>query len=172
VVYFPIKWFKVGNLGMRIQSFIGQARTSIDSKGRTAFPKEFRKFLSEEDGAEVVIGPGPQQSLILYTVEEWNKFLDELYSRPRTQANEHFIAQLISSSHQCELDGQNRVSIPPTLQKHALLTNDVVFAARRGKTASLWNPERYDNLFGLNTPDALNAFDEGFWSGVNPEVNR
>jgi MraZ protein len=157
---------------MRIESFIGQARTSIDSKGRTAFPREFRKFLSEEDGAEIVIGPGPQQSLILYTVKEWNSFMDELYARPRTQANEHFIQQMTTMSHTCELDGQNRISIPPTLQRFASLQNEVVFAARRGKTAGLWNPERFDAIYGLITPQSIDAFDAGFFTGSIQEVPR
>ncbi len=160
---------------MQIQSFIGQARTSIDSKGRTAFPREFRKFLTEEDGAEVVIGPGPQQSLILYTVKEWNHFMDELNARPRTQANDHFIQQLTSMSHACELDGQNRISIPPTLQKYAQLSTEVLFAARGGrKTCGLWNPDRYDSIYGLQSQQAQESFDAGFWSGTSPnqEVPR
>jgi len=154
---------------MRLQSFIGQARTSIDSKGRTAFPREFRKFLTEEDGAEVVVGFGPKQSLILYTVKEWNQFMQELSQRPRTQMNQQFMEQLISTAHFSELDGQNRITLPPHLQKHALLTTDVIFAARMGKTASLWNPDRYDSIYGLKTPEALEAFDAGFWSGENRE---
>jgi division/cell wall cluster transcriptional repressor MraZ len=158
---------------MRIQSFIGQARTSIDSKGRTAFPREFRKFLTEEDGAEIVIGPGPQQSLILFTVKEWNQFMEELKARPRTQANDRFIQQISSWSHVCELDGQNRISIPPTLQKYATLTSEVIFAARGGgKTALLWNPERFESINGLSTTDAQKEFDSAFWADPRQEVPR
>jgi MraZ protein len=157
---------------MQMQSFIGQARTSIDSKGRTAFPREFRRFLSEEDGAEFVVTWGPRQSLILFTIKEWNDFQSELAARPFTQANSRFMEQIQHNAAFCEMDCQNRISIPPALQKFASLKDDVVFAARRNKTASLWNPERFDAIYGTSTPDALEAFDAGFFPGNNPEVQR
>ena len=154
---------------MRLNSFIEQATTSIDSKGRTAFPREFRKQMSEEDGDKVVIAPGPQQSLVLYTVPEWNKFMDELARRPQTQANSTFITQIKSFAHVCELDAQNRISITPLLQRHAQLQSEVLFAARQGNSLGMWNPERFEQLYGLKTPTALEAFDAGFWSAEPAE---
>ncbi|HSQ41431.1 MAG TPA: MraZ family transcriptional regulator [Fibrobacteraceae bacterium] len=157
---------------MRIESFIGQARTSIDAKGRTAFPREFRRFLTEDDGQELVISLGPNNCLFLYTVKEWNQFMLELESRPRTEKNELFISILKANSFPCELDGQNRIFIPSVLRNRAQIQNDVVFAPQRGKTASLWNPQRYDALYGLNTPEQLAAFDAGFWSGSSSEAGH
>jgi len=157
---------------MRIQSFIGQARTSIDAKGRTAFPREFRRMLNDEDGQEVVIAPGPQRSLILFTVPEWNRFMDELAMRPRTQQNQDFANRLLAYAHSCELDGQNRISLTSVLMRHAMLDDEVLFAARERKTLGLWNPKRWEELYGLESDTALREFDEGFfWNGVSGRNN-
>ncbi|NLB63113.1 MAG: MraZ family transcriptional regulator [Fibrobacter sp.] len=148
---------------MRIQSFIGHAQTSIDAKGRTSFPREFRRLLVDEDGAEVVVSPGPNRSLILFTVKEWNAYMDEISRRPRTKQNQEFANQLLAFAHCTKLDGQNRISLNSTLLKHAMLDGEVLFTARQGKTLGLWNPQRWNELYGLSTDDALATFDEGFW---------
>lgn len=153
---------------MRVQSFIGQAKTSIDSKGRTAFPREFRRYLETEDGTEVVISPGPNHSLILFTAKEWNQFMAEMDARPRTRQNLVFAEQLVSNSHPCEMDGQNRISLTPKLLEYGRFDGEVLFTARRGKTLSLWNPGHYETQYGLQNEDALEAFNAGFW----PEETR
>ena len=40
---------------MRLESFIGKATLAVDTAGRTNFPKEFRKVLSEENEGQVVV---------------------------------------------------------------------------------------------------------------------
>jgi len=156
---------------MKLSSFIGHVQTSIDAKGRTAYPREFRRFLTEEDGEELVIAPGPEQSLMLYTLPEWERYIAVLENRPRTQANERFLAQTKQYAAFCEMDGQNRITIPAVLQQHAMLEGQVVFASgSRGKTTQLWRPERYNEKFGLNTPEALAAFDSSYYDVDHQEV--
>lgn len=146
-------------------------QTTIDAKGRTAYPREFRNLLTTEDGDVHVLAPGPEQSLMLYTVTEWHRYLTVLENRPRTLNNERFLAQTKQFAAEVSLDGQNRISIPNHLQRYALLEGQVVFAAgSRGKTIQLWRPDRFDAKFGLSTPEALLAFDASYYENDIQEV--
>ena len=63
---------------MNLDFFIGQAKTAIDEKGRTSFPREFRRQLSQEESESLVLSIGPERTLILYELNEFKKFMTEL----------------------------------------------------------------------------------------------
>ena len=56
---------------MNFTSFIGQAQTAIDGKGRTSFPREFRRQLSASEGNEFVVTRGPDRTLRLFVLPEF-----------------------------------------------------------------------------------------------------
>jgi len=104
--------------------FIGEYRHSIDDKGRLALPAKFRGKLS--DG--VVITKGLENSLVVYTKEEWEKIAPKLSDMPYTQANARaFSRMVLAGAGDCDLDKQGRVNIPSHLRDFAhLKTNAVI----------------------------------------------
>ena len=62
-----------------------------------------------------------------------------------------------------EMDGQNRILLPKILLEYAGLKDEVLYVQARGKTLELWNPERYNEKYGLQTNDAIEAFDAAFY---------
>jgi MraZ protein len=62
-----------------------------------------------------------------------------------------------------ELDGQNRILLPKVLLEYAGLKGEVLYVQASGKTLELWNPERYNAKYGLETEDAMAAFDAAFY---------
>ncbi|MCQ2122238.1 MAG: MraZ family transcriptional regulator [Fibrobacter sp.] len=146
---------------MDFSSFIGQAKTAIDGKGRSAFPREFRRQLTAAEGTEFVVTCGPDHTLRLYVLPEYEKFMAELDSIPDRRQTEIFRKQL--SATLVELDGQNRILLPKKLMEFAGLKGDVLYVPARGKSLELWNPERFDAQFGLTTDEATTAFDEMFY---------
>ena len=152
---------KMCQTSMSFTSFIGQAQTAIDGKGRSSFPREFRRQLEASDGKEFVVTRGPAQTLRLFTVPEYEKFMADLDSRSdRRQAD---LVRRSLWPTVVELDGQNRILLPKILLEYAGLKGDVLYVQASGKTLELWNPERYNAKYGLESDDAIAAFDAAFY---------
>ena len=98
---------------MNFTSFIGQAQTAIDGKGRTSFPREFRRQLSASEGNEFVVTRGPDRTLRLFVLPEFEKFMADLDSRSdRRQAD---LVRRGLCPTVVEMDGQNRILLPKIL---------------------------------------------------------
>lgn len=146
---------------MNFTSFIGQAQTAIDGKGRSSFPREFRRQLSPADGSEFVVTRGPDRTLRLFVLSEFEKFMADLDSRSdRRQAD---IVRRGLCPAFVELDAQNRILLPKILLEYAGLKDEVLYLQARGKTLELWNPERFNAQFGLQTNESVDAFDAAFY---------
>ena len=146
---------------MNFTSFIGQAQTAIDGKGRTSFPREFRRQLSASEGNEFVVTRGPDRTLRLFVLPEFEKFMADLDARSdRRQAD---LVRRGLSPTVVEMDGQNRILLPKILLEYAGLKDEVLYVQARGKTLELWNPERYNGKYGLQTNEAIEAFDAAFY---------
>ena len=151
---------KMCQTSMNFTSFIGQAQTAIDGKGRSSFPREFRRQLGPTEGEQFVVTRGPAQTLRLYTLPEYEKFMADLDSRSdRRQAD---LVRRSLWPTVVELDGQNRILLPKILLEYAGLKGEVLYVQASGKTLELWNPERYNAKYGLETEDAMAAFDAAF----------
>ena len=146
---------------MSLSFFIGKAQTAIDGKGRSSFPREFRRQLGPTEGGEFVVTCGPNHTLRLYVLSEFEKFMAEIDAFKDRQKAEIFRNQLDATP--VEMDGQNRILLPRELLEHAGLTTEVIYAAGRGRSLELWNPERFEKERNMETVDAQNAFDEMFY---------
>jgi MraZ protein len=62
-----------------------------------------------------------------------------------------------------ELDGQNRILLPKILMEFAGLKGEVLYVQASGKTLELWNPERFNAKYGLQTNEDVAAFDAAFY---------
>ena len=146
---------------MNLSRFIGKAQTAIDGKGRSSFPREFRRQLGPTEGDEFVVTRGPNQTLRLFTLSEYEKFMADLDSRSdRRQAD---LVRRGLAPTVVELDGQNRILLPKILLEYAGLKGEVLYVQASGKTLELWNPERFNEKFGLQTNEAIAAFDAAFY---------
>ncbi|MFA6835130.1 MAG: MraZ family transcriptional regulator [Fibrobacteraceae bacterium] len=151
---------------MELNSFIGQAQTAIDEKGRSAFPREFRRLLSEEEGRSLVVTFGTQRSLILFTLVEYEKFVAKIESRPFTPKNDRFRRTFKASAHYVALDGQNRIMLSKNDLAFANLEGEVLYVARTGKSLELWNPSVYNSKYGFNKDEDYQEFDAGFYDDL------
>ena len=147
---------------MSLSRFIGKAQTAIDGKGRSSFPREFRRQLGPTEGNEFVVTCGPNRTLRLYVLSEFEKFMAEIDAFKDRQKAEIFRNQLEATT--VEMDGQNRILIPKNLLEYAGLTTEVIYAADRGWSLDLWNPERYNEKYGKKTEEDLKTFDDMFYN--------
>ena len=103
--------------------FYGEFDYKIDEKGRVPLPPRFRSAL--KDG--VVLTPGAEKCINVYTLSEWKKLATELTSSSLTQSK-------LSTS----IDGQGRVALPAPLREYAEIVDEVIVAGAN-TYLEIWN---------------------------------
>lgn len=120
--------------------FIGEFTHSIDQKGRVALPSKFRASLA----SGCVVTRGLDNSLFIYTVEEWEKMAKKLAKLPMAQADARAFSRLmLSGAMNVDLDKQGRVVVPGYLRKYAGLKNEVVIIGLYNKI-EMWSKEAWE----------------------------
>jgi MraZ protein len=106
--------------------FRGTSSHNLDSKGRLIIPARFRDVLKQSsvDGLMISKMDG---SLCSYTFEEWRKIEERILNLARRSENmRRFRRIFIGGAHECMLDKQARILIPPILRQYAGLDKGVV----------------------------------------------
>jgi len=105
--------------------FIGEYSATIDEKGRISIPAKFRTQLK----AKVVVTRGLDNSLFLYTLDEWKKLAEKLASLPISTANTRAFSRLmLAGAMDCDLDKQGRIILPGYLKEFAKINKKLIFA--------------------------------------------
>ncbi len=120
--------------------FIGEYSATIDDKGRISIPAKFRPQLK----AKVVVTRGLDNSLFLYTLDEWKKLADKLASLPISTANTRAFSRLmLAGAMDCDIDKQGRIILPGYLQEFAKIQKKLVFAGLYNRV-EIWSADLWD----------------------------
>ncbi len=142
---------------MRLESFIGKATLAVDTAGRTNFPKDFRKVLSEENQGQVVVTIGGGNTLALYPLSEWNRYVQYLDSLGRGADVTKFRTRVTAMAKLSTLDAQNRIVLTSEQLAYAGIRSEVTFVGA-GHCVRLWAPERYEAEIASVTPEEETTF--------------
>ena len=105
--------------------FIGEYQASIDEKGRVSIPAKFRPSLK----SKIVVTRGLDNSLFLYSLDEWKKLAEKLASLPISTANTRAFSRLmLAGAMDCDIDKQGRIILPSYLKEFAKITKKVVIS--------------------------------------------
>lgn len=119
--------------------FIGEYTHKLDDKGRVPVPVKFRSGF--KTGA--VITRGLDDSLFLYTKDEWQTIADRISKLPMSNASARsFSRLLLAGAVEVVLDKQGRMIIPPYLRDFAGLSKNIVFAGLMNRV-ELWDEYRW-----------------------------
>jgi MraZ protein len=121
---------------------IGEYRHSIDDKNRLSLPSKFRK----EMGKTVVIAPGLDSCLFIFSMKEWEKIAERLSVSETSmlQANNRsFNRYLLGGAVEVEVDAVGRMLVPEYLRERAKLKSKVVFIGVRDR-AELWDEKTWE----------------------------
>ncbi len=127
--------------------FIGEYQNSIDDKGRVIIPAKFR----EELGFRFILTKGLDRCLVIYSMEEWERFMQKLATLPKASKDARaFIRFLTGAAVECELDKQGRLVIPQALRAYAQIEKDLITTGNMDNV-EIWSREvleqyRTDNL--------------------------
>lgn len=122
---------------------IGQFNHTIDDKNRLSLPAKFR----QEMGKKVVITPGLDSCLFIFSMKEWEKIAMRLSVKESSilQAdNRGFNRYLLGGAVEVEIDGVGRMLLPEHLRERAKLKNKVVFIGVKDR-AELWDETTWNS---------------------------
>ena len=129
-----------------IDRFLGQHIYSLDNKGRVSIPAEFREVLADRYDDKVVLMKNYDRCLLAYPVEEWRKLDEKIRALPASDPNViKYLRIYYSSAKVCELDGQGRILIPPTLKTYAGLSREVVIIGLSNRM-ELWDLQTWNEV--------------------------
>ncbi len=124
--------------------FRGASAINLDTKGRIAIPKRYREQLHAEYKGQLVITVDVQSScLLLYPLDEWSKIEAKLLLLSDTQASERSMKRLLLGyAHECDLDGNGRLLLPPPLRQYANLEKHAMLVGQLNKF-ELWDEKAW-----------------------------
>ncbi|MBU6231089.1 MAG: division/cell wall cluster transcriptional repressor MraZ [Patescibacteria group bacterium] len=136
---------------------IGEHRHTIDDKNRLSLPAKFRK----EMGRAVVITPGLDSCLFVFSAKEWEKISGRLSAGDSSilQAdNRGFNRFLLGGAVEAPVDAVGRMLLPEHLREHARLKTNVVFLGVVDR-AEIWDEETW-SAYRKGVTDNANALAE------------
>ncbi len=122
---------------------IGEYAHTFDEKSRISLPAKFRK----EMGSRVVITPGIDGCLFVFTAKEWKQFAERL-SRPDSSSsvlqsdNRNFNRLVIGRAIEAEIDSIGRILVPDHLRDHAKLKTRAVIIGVMNRV-EIWDAEQW-----------------------------
>ncbi|MBE7050339.1 MAG: division/cell wall cluster transcriptional repressor MraZ [Ruminococcaceae bacterium] len=128
--------------------FSGEYQHTIDAKGRIIMPVKFRDALGEK----FVVTKGLDRNLLVYSMEEWQKFYEKLSTLPLANKNSRGFARLfLAGAIECETDKQGRILLTQPLKEYASLIKDVTVIGN-GDKLEIWSTENWNEyLDGIDT---------------------
>lgn len=115
--------------------FFGEFNYKIDEKGRVPVPPRFRREF--KDG--VVLAPGVEKCINVYTLSEWKKLAAELTGSSVTPNKMRRLNRAVfATAFNTFIDGQGRVALPVPLREHAEIMDEVVIAGAN-TYLEIWN---------------------------------
>jgi MraZ protein len=131
--------------------FRGTFEHTIDEKGRVSVPARFREVLLASADERVVITNfimGSLRCLDVYPIAAWQQLEERLRAKPQfDQRVMRFQNYYFAAAHDCSIDKQGRILLPPSLREYAALGRDVIFTSALEKFR-IWGLEQWRQVFG------------------------
>lgn len=124
---------------------IGEYKHTLDEKNRMSLPAKFRSEL----GKKVVLAPGLDKSIFMFTIKEWEKIAARLAENSMLQAdNRSFNRFMFGGAVEVELDSAGRILVPDFLKDRADIKKNVAVIGVQNRV-ELWDEkgwEKYKKL--------------------------
>lgn len=133
--------FKVNILSHNIIMLIGEYTHTLDEKNRMSLPVKFRKEL----GKSVVVAPGLDNCLAIYTTKEWQKISEKLSDASMLASdNRSFSRFMFGQAVLADIDANGRILIPENLKNRSGLTSKVMVIGVQNRV-EIWNENTWND---------------------------
>ena len=120
---------------------IGEYIHTIDDKNRLSLPAKFR----QEMGKKVVVTPGLDGCLFVFTLTQWEKISGKLGESSILQGDTRsFNRYMLGGASEAEVDSLGRVLIPDFLRERANLKEKVAVVGVQSRV-ELWNEKQWQS---------------------------
>lgn len=148
--------------------FSGHFEHAVDDKGRVAIPAHFRGALAVLQVERLVLTKfklGGQRCLDAYPLSAWRALEEKLLAKnPFDPKIMRFKNVYVSGAHECQLDAQGRVLIPPLLREYAGIQREAMITGDVDKMR-IWAKPTWQAVFEEDERAVLD--DEGFLAGLD-----
>ncbi len=142
-----IKWEKVGKIKSPAGDkymLIGEYIHTIDEKNRMSLPSKFRKEL----GKKIIITPGLEQCLFIFTEKEWKKVSRKLSGSESELSflkadQRSFNRYMFGRAAEVEVDSIGRILIPEFLKDRIGLKNTATIIGVEDRV-EVWNEKAWN----------------------------
>jgi MraZ protein len=118
---------------------IGEYNHTLDDKNRLSLPVKFRK----EMGKSVVVAPGLDNCLSIFTAREWEKISSKLSdSSMLASDNRSFSRFMFGQAVATDVDANGRILIPENLRNRSGLSSKVTVIGVQNR-AEIWNEKTW-----------------------------
>lgn len=120
---------------------IGEYTHTIDDKNRVSLPSKIRSLM----GKKVVITPGLDQCLFVFTLKEWEGIAGKLSENASMLSSDmrSFTRYMFGGASEVEVDAIGRVLVPDFLRDRANLKTKVVLIGVQNRL-EIWNEKSWD----------------------------
>lgn len=119
---------------------IGEYTHTIDEKNRVSLPAKFRSLM----GKKLIIAPGLDNCLFLFTSKEWDKVAMRLSENASMLSADmrSFTRYMFAGAFEAEVDSIGRILIPDFLRDRVGLKNKVVLIGVQNRV-EIWNEKNW-----------------------------
>lgn len=119
---------------------IGEYKHTLDDKKRLAIPAKWR----QEIGRKVVITPGLDNCLFIYTLKEWQRVAEKLGSLSMLRSDtRRFNRFMLGGAAESDVDSMGRILVPDHLKQFAGLGSRTVIAGIHNRL-EIWDEARWE----------------------------
>lgn len=125
---------------------IGSFEHSLDAKGRVSLPSSFRKELTTETDALVIVPSPTEKALYVFTPAKFEEWMCSLFEKeggynPRNRFHTQIRKRLMGNSAPITLDSAGRINVPKNLRDYAELDKSVTVLGNQDYI-ELWDTAR------------------------------
>ncbi|MCC7051197.1 MAG: division/cell wall cluster transcriptional repressor MraZ [Bacteroidia bacterium] len=144
----------------------GEYDCKVDAKGRLMFPVALKKKFGQTFEKGFVINRNlHQKSLVLYSIDEWNKLNKKLNKLNRLiKDNDVFVRKVTGGATEVEADSTGRILLPKALMDYAVIDSDVKVLGS-SNIVEIWSKKMYSNF--LNQKIDMAALAEKVMGGID-----
>lgn len=124
---------------------IGEYKHTIDDKSRVSLPAKFRKVL----GAEIIMTPGLDECLFIFTKKEWAKVKAKLADSENNLSflkadQRSFNRYMFGRAAEIEVDSVGRILLPEFLKERIGLKSSAIFVGVEDRV-EVWNEKAWES---------------------------